>query len=258
MSTFRASLRAGRLLRVFPLGQLCHPKLVELVGLVGGFDAVWFDQEHAGLSTAQIEEASRAARAVGLDCFVRLPATDYAAVLRVLEAGAGGLMASMVRSLREVQDLVHWARFYPLGGRGINGSGVDGRYGSLPLLDYLQQANDRVAVGVQIEHADAVEVVEAIAAVPGIDFLFIGPADLSQSLGIPGAWDHPLLWQAIERVAAACKSANLPWAVMPFSLDFGHRCRDLGCRMFSLGIDVWAFQRGLRAIQADFAELFAP
>ncbi len=86
-------LRQGKLARVFGLGQLCHPKLIEMIGLHGGFDAVWLDQEHAGLSIEQIEKAARAARVCGLDSFVRLAPTDYATVMRPLEAGAGGIMA---------------------------------------------------------------------------------------------------------------------------------------------------------------------
>src|SRR5262249_57386856 len=108
-----------RVVRVFALGQLCHPKLVEAIGLHGGFDAVWLDQEHAGLSTAQVEEAARAARGCGLDSFVRLAATDYATVMRCLEAGAGGVMAAMVRSARQVEEIVSWSKFHPRGLRGL-------------------------------------------------------------------------------------------------------------------------------------------
>ena len=97
----KEKLRRGELVRVFALGQLCHPKVVEMVGLHGGFDAVWLDQEHAGLTIEQIENAARAARGCGLDSFVRLTATDYATVMRPLEAGAGGVMAAQVRSARE-------------------------------------------------------------------------------------------------------------------------------------------------------------
>src|SRR5262249_28479676 len=142
------------------------------------------------------EDAARAARGCGLDCFVRLPATDYAAVMRPLEAGAGGVMASMVRSVREVENLLTWAKFHPRGLRGVNGTGVDGRYGGYAPGDYPRRANAETFVAVQIEHADAVEEVERIAAVPDLDLLFVGPADLSQSLGIPGEWEHPRVWQA--------------------------------------------------------------
>src|SRR5438105_13030651 len=95
-------LAQNKLTRVFALGQLCDPKLIEILGMEGGYDAVWLDNEHAGLTIAQIENAARAARGVGLESFVRLAATDYASVMRPLEAGAGGVMAAQVRSAREV------------------------------------------------------------------------------------------------------------------------------------------------------------
>ena len=157
----KALLAGGRVLRVFALGHLFSPKLVEMIGWRGGFDAVWFDQEHAGLSMAQIEEGSRAARGAGLNCFVRLNATDYATVMRALEAGAGGVMASMVKNARQAEEIVSWAKFHPRGCRGVNGTGVDGRYGSTPGAEYFRRANAETVVAVQIEHADAVEDVRA-------------------------------------------------------------------------------------------------
>ena len=127
MSKLKKLLKENRLVKVFCLGQLCHPKLVEIFGLSGGFDAVWLDQEHVGLTIPQIEESARAARGVGLDSFVRLYATDYATVMRPLEAGAGGIMAAQVRSAKETADVVRWAKFHPQGLRGVNSTGVDGR-----------------------------------------------------------------------------------------------------------------------------------
>src|SRR5882724_5439585 len=102
----KEKLARGELVRVFCVGQLCHPKVLEIVGWHGGFDGVWLDNEHAGLSIQQIEYASRAARGVGLDTFVRLAATDYASVMRCLEAGAGVIMAAQVRSAKQVQEIV--------------------------------------------------------------------------------------------------------------------------------------------------------
>ncbi len=138
----------------------------------------------------------------------------------------------------------------------MNGSGVDGRYGLMPLKSYLRKSNEETVVGVQIEHADAVEIVERIASVPDVDFLFIGPADLSQSLGVPGEWDHPTLWQAIERVARVCSERNLAWAILPVSPEHARRCVSLGCRMLSIGLDMWAFQRGLQQYQQMYQEFF--
>src|ERR1700693_4668260 len=101
--SMKALLAENRLLRVCALGQLCSPKLVEMIGYHGGFDAVWLDQEHVGLTIPQIEEAAR---------------------MRPMEAGAGGVMAAMIRSVRQVEELLTWAKFYPRGLRGVNGTGV--------------------------------------------------------------------------------------------------------------------------------------
>src|ERR1700736_5199332 len=95
----KALLASERVLRVFALGHLCSPKLVEMIGWGGG-----------------------------VDTFVRLNAPDYATVMRALEAGAGGVMASMVRSARQAEEIVSWAKFHPRGCRGVNGTGADGRY----------------------------------------------------------------------------------------------------------------------------------
>jgi 4-hydroxy-2-oxoheptanedioate aldolase len=92
--------------------------------------------------------------------------------------------------------------------------------------------------------------------VPDIDFLFIGPADLSQSMGIPGEWEHPRLWQAIERVARASAQSSVPWAILPLSPEFAARCVGIGCRMLSIGLDVWAFHRGLQHFQNVYANYF--
>jgi 2-keto-3-deoxy-L-rhamnonate aldolase RhmA len=254
--SLKSALSSGRLVRVFALGQLCGPKLVEMVGLVGGYDAVWLDQEHVGLSVPQIEEACRAGRAVGLDVFVRLAATDYTAVMRPLEAGACGVMAAMVRHPREAHDLVRWAKFHPAGARGVNGGGVDADYGRLAMDEYLRQANERTVLGVQVEHIDAVGYIDELSAISEIDFLFIGPADLSQSMGIPGEWDHPRLWEAIERVGRACAGNGRAWAILPPSPAAARRCVEMGCRMLSVGVDNLAFQRGVRTFQEQYAEWF--
>lgn len=248
-------LSQGKLVKVFCLGQLCHPKFVEIVGHEGGYDAIWLDQEHAGISIAQIEDACRAARGVQLDTFVRLYASDYATVMRPLEAGGGGIMAAQVRSAKEAAQVVQWAKFYPQGLRGVNGSGVDGRYGTIPAPEYFKKANAETFIAIQIEHAEAVAEVEQIAAIKEVDILFIGPADLGQSMGLVGEWNHPKIWQAIERVAKAARENGIHWAILPPNREYAQRCLDLGCRMLSLNIDTWAVQWGLRAFWKGFEGL---
>src|SRR5437773_11522255 len=143
-------LANGKLVRVFCLGHLCDPKLVEIIGLHGGYEAVWLDQEHCALTLEQIQQAARAARGSGLDSFVRLAPTDYATVMRPLEAGAGGIMAAQVRSARQTEQIVQWAKFHPRGLRGINATGFDGRYGTLAMPEYLRRANAETLIAIQI------------------------------------------------------------------------------------------------------------
>jgi 2-dehydro-3-deoxyglucarate aldolase/4-hydroxy-2-oxoheptanedioate aldolase len=249
-------LAAGKIVKVYGLGQFLSPKFIDIVALQGGFDAVWFDQEHAGVSIEQIELASLAARACGLDSFVRLAPTDYATVMRPLEAGAGGIMAAQVRSAEQTRQIVQWAKFHPQGMRGMNGLGVDGNYGTIPIKDYMSRANAETFVAIQIEHIDAVTDIDQIAAVPNVDVLFIGPADLGQSMGIPGDWDQPRIWEAIEKVAEASKRHKIHWAILPPNAAYARRCLELGCRMLSIGFDSWTVHQGLKATKNQFAEFF--
>ncbi len=176
--------------------------------------------------------------------------------MRQLEAGSGGIMAAQVRTPREAEDVVRWSKFHPHGLRGFNGSGVDGRYGTMTAHDYVAKANAETFIAIQIEHIEAVQVVEKIAAVPHVDVLFIGPGDLSQSMGMLGDWNNAKIWQAIERVAKAAHDHGIHWAILPPTADYARRCVEMGCRMLSLGLDTWAMQRGIRAFKQEFAAYF--
>ncbi len=120
MSIIKQRLAEGKKVRIFGIGAIASHKLIELVGSLGCYDGVWIDQEHAGLSQTQIEVLVLACRAARLDAYVRLTASDYATVMRPYEAGASGVMAAQVRTIAEVKQLVAWAKFPPLGVRGMN------------------------------------------------------------------------------------------------------------------------------------------
>jgi len=253
--SLRSLIRAPKPVIAAAIGQFCTPKFVELMAMSGRYNALWLDQEHVGLTTPQIEDACRAARVHRVPTFVRLPATDYASVMRPLEAGADGVMASMVRSVQEAKNLVHWAKFHPQGGRGVNGTGVDGNFGTYPGDKYFQVANERTFLAVQIEHIDALNVVEQIAAIPHIDLLFIGPADLSQSMGLLNQWEHPDMWKAIARVSKAAEAAGTQWGILPRDAEYAKKCLDLGCKLLSIGMDSPIIQKGLKSYWDDWVNL---
>ena len=256
MPRIKQLLSEGQVVRTFGVGQLISPKLVEIVGEHGEFDALWIDDEHGGLTMKEVELATMAARAYGMDHFVRLPATDYASIMRPLEAGAGGVMVSMVRSPADAEQAVRWAKFWPRGERGLNGGNRDGRFGLMPLPEYVQKANAETFVGIQIETAGAIAAAAEIAAIPDVDLLFVGPADISQVLGVPGDFEHPRCLQAIEGIARACADAGKPWGIVPRGPAYAERMRGWGCQMFVVGFDVRALHAGIRATKEMYSAFF--
>jgi 2-dehydro-3-deoxyglucarate aldolase/4-hydroxy-2-oxoheptanedioate aldolase len=257
MPRIKQLLAERKVVRVFGSGQLLSPKLIEIVGEHGDFDALWLDAEHGGLTMRDIELATMAARSYGMDHFVRLPATDYAAVMRPLEAGAGGVMISMVRSAAEVEQAVRWAKFWPRGERGLNGGNRDGRFGLTPLAQYTASANANTFVGVQIETVAALQSVSEIAAVPDVDLLFVGPSDLSQVLGVTGEFEHPKCFQAIEAISRACSDAKKPWGIFSRGPEYALKMRDWGCLLFVLGADIHVVHAGIRSVKERYAAFFS-
>jgi 4-hydroxy-2-oxoheptanedioate aldolase len=256
MPRIKSMLNEGKVVRVFGSGQLLSPKLIEIVGEHGDFDALWLDLEHGGLTMKDIELATMAARSYGLDHFVRLPATDYAAVMRPLEAGAGGVMISMVRSASEAEQAVRWAKFWPTGERGLNGGNRDGRFGLTPLFEYTTLANANTFVGIQVETAGALGSVSEIAAIPDVDLLFVGPSDLSQVLGVTGDFENPRCLQAIETIARACADARKAWGVFSRGPEYATRMRSWGCQLFVLAADIHVVHAGIRSFKERYAPFF--
>ncbi|MGQ0637044.1 MAG: HpcH/HpaI aldolase family protein [Planctomycetaceae bacterium] len=256
METIKQRLNRGELLLVASAGRILHHNLLQMIGLRGGFHAVWLDLEHMDHSTEKIEVATLACRSQGLDTFVRLPPTDYAIITRALEAGAGGVMAAQVRSAAQVDEIVRWAKFHPRGCRGLNTAGWDARFATIAPKPFAEQANRESFIAIQIETLDALNEVETIAAVDGVDLLFLGPADMSQSLGVIGEFTHPHCIAAIDRIAAACASAGKPWGVLPPNPEYAAMCVDKGCRMLSIGADLKIVNAGIDAVKSQYARFF--
>jgi len=232
MSTsFRARLRSGERL-IAPLVTLNSPPVVELLA-EAGFDWLFIDAEHSPLDTAQMQALMQAAGAT--PCVVRLSASDEMHVKRALDIGAAGIIAPQVNSVEHARRMVEAAKYAPAGQRGL-GIARAHRYG-LRVREYMQSANDDTAVIVQAEHRDAVERIDDIVRVEGVDGVLIGPYDLSASLGRPGAVDHPDVRQAIARVREACRAANIPIGIFGLTADAVKPYIEQGFTMIVAGVD---------------------
>jgi len=253
---FQELFATGRLVRVFSLSRIVHPVVFDLFGMASGFDGLWLDQEHGGMSIAQVQVASAAARANGLGMIVRMAPTSYAAVTQNLEAGADGVMAAQIRSAEHAEEFVQWSKFGPRGWRGLNSSGFDAEYTYKPLGELVVDANRDGFVAVQIETLGALDEVDAIASIEGVDLLFVGPGDLSQALGHAGQVDHPAVWEAIDRVSAACARHGKPWGTVPAGPEYAERCVEKGCRMLTLANETLALRRGVDALKKGYGVFF--
>ena len=176
-----------------------------------GLDYVIIDTEHGCLSEETTADMIVAAERGGLLPYVRIGDIRRPYVLRMLDIGARGLIVPNIRSVDEVRQLVEYAKFPPLGNRGYcpnrtSGWGAD--EWSKDVFAYMEACNRRCKLIPQCETREALEQIEQIAALPGVDGIFIGPCDLSISLGIPLEFDNPILLRAVERILRACRDAG--------------------------------------------------
>jgi 2-dehydro-3-deoxyglucarate aldolase/4-hydroxy-2-oxoheptanedioate aldolase len=253
---FKALLARGELVRVIGVGRVMHHNLLQIIGIQGGFHGLWFDHEHVGFSMENLEVAALAARSQGLDNFVRIAPTDYALVTRCIEAGGGGIMAAQVFSAEQAEQIVRWAKFYPRGARGLNIGGWDGRFANIPPKEFCEKSNRDTFVAIQIETLQSVEECDAIAAIDGVDLLFVGPSDLSQAFGVTGDFFNPKCIEAIDKVAAACKKHGKHWGAVTVSPEHASLLVDKGCRLISPTSDGKIVNAGVQAVKAQYAKFF--
>jgi 4-hydroxy-2-oxoheptanedioate aldolase len=172
---------------------------------------------------------------------------------RRMEAGATGIMYPRCDDPAEAREVVRWAKFAPLGQRGVDGSGADVPYCITPMADYVAEANRQTFVLIQLEEPRALEHAEAIAAVPGVDMLMFGPADFTVLTGIPGRFDHPSVDAAIGKVAAAARNTGKHWAATTGSVDHAKAMIDRGARLEFHAADIIMVKVGLEQIRSTFA-----
>ncbi len=242
-------LRRALLEREVTLGswmQIGHPACAEVLARAG-FDWVCVDLEHGAIDLERTADIFRGLS--GFDCVpvARLPLNDSVWIHRTLDAGARGLIIPMVKTAAEAEAAVREAKYPPRGVRGFGYSRAN-LYGA-DFEPYIACANEEIALVMQIEHKDAIANLDAILRVEGVDGVFIGPLDLSGSMGITGQLEHPQMVAALEKYRAACrahkKSAGLH-IIHPNETNV-RRALDEGYTMLALGLDDAFIEQSARA-----------
>lgn len=229
---------------------IADPAVVEIVAYAG-FDYVNIDMEHTSLELPMVENMCRAASACGISALVRLPENNAKAILRVVELGPDGIVVPHIRDAEDARQAVSAAKYAPLGERGIKAATRAARYGvdGADFVSYAERINRQLVIYAQIEDRGAIDDVEAIAAVEGLDVCGMGPADLSRALGCMGTKDDPRVGAAIKEVAKTIRrvgKAKLGIPINHSSYQFdAASVIALGAVMINCGNDVRALSHGL-------------
>lgn len=211
-----------------------------------GAEFVFFDMEHSGNSFETVNRALRYFEAATLPAFVRVPSDAYDHVARALDVGADAIIVPMLGSAEQAEAIVSKVKYTPKGSRGLGlGLGND-RYRMRPVVEALGAANARTRFVALIETAEGVENVDAIASVEGVDVLWVGHADLTASMGIPGEFTHPDYKRALDRVFAAGKRHNKGLGRMVTDVAAGVALAQEGWDLIIYHGDAWLLQTAIR------------
>lgn len=219
----------------------------------GGMQFVIFDGEHGVFSSESVADLAAVSRLAGITPIVRIPEVRKEAVSRTLDLGAQGLLVPQVRHEDEVCEVVRYAKFSPIGERGVALGRTHSNYLKGDAAEWMARMNASTMVIVQIETYEALDRLEAIASVPGIDALFIGPNDLASSLGVPGRLDHPRMTEAFERVIAAAQNHGIAAGIHLFDAEAAKAWKAKGIRLITLGNDITMIVEGARSLVQSVA-----
>jgi 4-hydroxy-2-oxoheptanedioate aldolase len=245
---FKRALAEGRT-QIGLWCSLCSPIAAEIVS-DSGFDWLLLDAEH---SPNDIPDLLAALQAVGLhttSAVVRPPWNDAVMIKRVLDIGAQTVLLPYVQNADEARAAVAATRYPPAGIRGVTGSGRAARYGR--VADYLKTADRELCVLVQVETRTALDHLEAIAGVAGVDGVFIGPSDLAASLGHVGHPQHPDVQAALKDAVDRLKALGKPAGILTANVEEADRYLDWGYGFVAVGVDIGILARGADALAKRF------
>ncbi len=241
----KKKLAAGEVV-IGPFVGIDSPDLVEVMGLAG-FDFCVIDTEHGPMDPGSIQHLIRAAGLSGMTPVVRVPRAEPVDILKVLDVGAHCIHVPQVNSPEMALSVARAARYHPSGMRGVAVPRALS-YGLEPLDRALEEANREVMVIIHCENSEGLERLEEIAGVEGIDMVFVGPYDLSQSLGVPGQIFHPSMVKAVSRALDAINGAGKPAGIFVTSPDEAEKRIEQGFRYIGYSVDSLIFGKACRDV----------
>jgi 2-keto-3-deoxy-L-rhamnonate aldolase RhmA len=223
--------------------ELRSPAIAQILA-AAGFDFFFIDMEHGSYDLTMASDIIKTGRLEGVCPLVRAPDIRYSPLSRILDIGALGVMVPRVRTKEDVEYIVNKLKYPPHGQRGCSITGGNNDYRSEPVSTFIKAANRETMVIIQVELSEAVEDIDALLSVPGVDVALLGLGDLSISLGVPGQSDHPKVLQAGTRVIDACGRHNVVPGIHQGSADALVNWIERGVRMVTWSTDIWMLLNG--------------
>lgn len=228
------------------------PAFSESAGFAG-FDFIVLDMEHGPASLDQAQNMIRAAMISGTFPIVRTPPGNLHMIAAVQDLGAKGVLVPQVKSAEEASGIVNAARFYPEGYRGLNGAVRAAQYTNKDNQAYIEEANKNLLI-IQLEGTEALENLDEILNVPGIDIFFIGPYDLSQALGFPGQIHHAKVIETMQAIIRKAKDKNLRVGTYAGSEEDALRWKNEGVQFLAYSMDIIIFMEAAKKILRKLPE----
>lgn len=210
--------------------------LVEVLGYCG-WDFIVFDGEHGAIEPADCEQMVRAAELQGVTPIVRVPVNLPHVILRFLDTGAQGLHVPMVQTAAEAEAVVQSAKYQPRGSRGLAAIRAADYAQKIPLVQYIAEANRETLISVHIETESSVDRLPEILKVEGVDVIFLGPTDLSNSLGCPGDIQHPKVQATLQHCVEMVKGDGPALGIMVPNADAARQWKSRGARYITVGLE---------------------
>lgn len=244
LNEFKRRLLAGETL----IGSWCMAGSASIVETMGwtGFDFLTIDGEHGPYSPADILDSLRAIAGTPSLPVVRIPGHDTTFVKKLLDVGAQTLLVPMIETAKQAEAIVAATRYPPAGTRGFALMHRASRY--LLVEDYAHAADDQICIVAQLESPGAISRLEEIAAVPGIDALFIGPGDLSAAMGLLGQPTHENVLSIMKDAASRCARIGIPCGTLFNRADIARQCEEYGYTMVAVGSDLAFLTNAARTI----------
>jgi 4-hydroxy-2-oxoheptanedioate aldolase len=212
-----------------------------------GFDFAILDMEHGPVDFFNLQNLIRGAEVAGILPIVRTYDSSETAISKALDLGAKGIQVPQVQSAEEAREIIKAAKYFPEGERGVCRFVRAAHYSSTPRNDYFRLANEALVI-LQVEGKQVINELDSILGVEGLDILFVGPYDLSQSLGVPGQVSHPTVIEAIKNITEKAKKAGVVIGVFCDTYESAALWRNAGIQYLSYSVDVGIFTEACAAI----------